>query len=512
MKLIFLSAVALILGSQGVRADTLQKPILPLPDARRCLELLRQGSVYPRLTRATQSEIVAQLRRPLAAGKQGVRMVTDVPFEAPDPERPAPIHFRDGRQKYLIGLSGQHFILVDQLTDYVRGGVQPLYKVYLKNENGHTYGGEINPATGLPIGYAGDSSVWDIAAHQLFDDGGKPVFDSEGNPRLKVFAGAMGNDQFGRPLLIAHNNTRQRRFFDGVLKTRVVDGKETYEIIAGQPKAPLNRLEPTGGDWFIAGRFNHGYGGGPVTLLNGELYRDELGRVPFIYEAVVEQSIVDGRKNPQRTAILVAYMDPTLSVVLEGPKIILDVYKQNGEVFKAAQRQGYGPLVEGGHLIVKVGGRPLGSMAEVREMRARDQLFEFSLDFSAGEYYGQYGSFEAVASGNLENLQPVLDEDGELYDLTAPLKGIFGWMGRPARFYVGDQEYVQAHGMDFSELPQGLVLGERPEDDRWQHFKRGVFVFPVDVENGPRGQRRRVIRDDTGLLQRLQILGTRRRS
>ena len=447
------------------------------------------------LDRASHDQIVADLKK--ATNTPGlIRIITDENHEVPDPTRPLLVRLPSGDSKYVIGLSGQNILMVDSLNDLIFGGIRRTQKVDLTNQYGFNYGGEINPSTGQPLGYDRDSSTWDVAVFHYRDEAGQES--------LRVLAGAMGTGEDGKPLLVqdGHNNTRQRLFFDAEFRGT--------KLHASNPRAVLNSGKPLNGNWIQhddKGRiiFSHGYGGEPVTLANGDLYVDERGWVPFVYETVVEQR----EKIPYRTAIVVAYLDRTLSRVMQPAKIIFDVFKPDGSIWEAAQRPTAGPLVEGAHIEVRHNGRPVESLKELKSLRSQQAQLEYQMLFSAGEYFGHYGSYMAHSKNNLENFVPVLNEQSELLDLTAPLRVLFTWIGRPVSFHVKGQEYLMIHGVDRNSLPRGFVLDQLPEPNEWPHFRRQEIVVPVKrkLKNGVEVLE---IQDASGLLERLKNYVPRR--
>ncbi|MFL5785436.1 MAG: hypothetical protein ACJ76H_12535, partial [Bacteriovoracaceae bacterium] len=398
------------------------------------------GCATQELSREEHRAIVRELKK-ISDGGDHVRIVTNEDHEVPDPTRPLMVDLPNGEKKFAIGFSGQNIMLFDSLERFVKGGSFPVDKVDLLNKNGFPYGGEVDPATGRPFGYAFDSSTWDVAVFRYRDN--------NGTTKLKALAGAMADDENGRPLLIkdGFNNTRQRLFFDA----EFVISDNKFHMVANNPKAPLNKGLPKDGNWIQRDEngkviFSHGYGGEPITLQNGDLYIDDRGWVPFVHETVVQQMDVrdnDGvvHKIPYRTAIVVTYLDSTLSKIMAPAQIIFDVYRPDGQVWKAAERPTAGPLVEGPHLEVQVNGKAVESLAELRKLRKNKSSIGFQMLFSAGEYFGTYGSYMAYSEGDLHHMQPVTDDKGELLDLTAPLRVLFTWIGRPVSFHVGDKEY-----------------------------------------------------------------------
>ncbi len=463
------------------------------------------GKKRATLEREEHQQIVRALKTPALSGKF-VRIITDENHEVPDPARPQLFTFPNGKQKYVIGFSGQNIMVVDSLEKLVRGGIWKVDPVTLTNEAGHQFGGEIDPQTGKPYGYAFDSSTWDIGVFRFNN--------AQGASELKVLAGAMGTGTDGKPLLIkdGHNNTRQRLFFSAEFR-EVPANSGKFRLFAGNPKAPLNKGMPVDGNWIEKNQngeviFSHGYGGEPVTLQNGDLYLDERGWVPFVYETVVEQRNVreqDGSitKVPYRTAIVLAYLDPTLSKVMEPAKIIFDVFKPDGSLWKATQRPTAGPLVEGAHIEVQHEGKPVMSMAEVNKLRKSGKRLDYQMLFSAGEYFGHYGSFLAYSEGNLSSFKPQLNAEGELDDITAPLRVLFTWIGRPVSFHVGTQEYLMLHGVDRSSLPEGIHLDQLPKHHEWQYFKRQEIVVPVE-RSYEKGVWKLRMQDDSGLIEKLK--------
>jgi hypothetical protein len=463
--------------------------------------LASQFALSATLDRAEQIQIIKSLKQPSTAG-DFVRIVTDADHEVPDPTRPESIELPNGEKKFVIGFSGQNIMMLNSLEELVRGGTKDVQEVILTNKFGFRYGGETD-SSGRPLGYAFDSSTWDVGVFKY----PKP----DGTTGLRVVAGAMGTGTDGKPFLIkdGYNNTRSRLFFEAEFR-QTPDG---YRLFAGNPTSPLNKETPKDGNWIQKDEngkviFSHGYGGEPVTLLNGELFVDSRGYVPFVHETVVEQRETVDRdgsvhKIPYRTALVVTYLDKTLSKVMEPTKIILDVFKPDGSVYAAAQRPTAGPLVEGAHVEVQFNGKPLESMAQVRDLQKSNKQIDFQILFSAGEYFGTYGSYMAMGFGGFDNVKPMVDDKGELVDITAPLRVLFTWIGRPVSFHVGAQEYLLIHGVDRSSLPEGITLDQRPKDNEWQYFKRQEIVVPIErtLEKGIMKIR---LKDDSGLIEKLK--------
>ncbi|HXH30813.1 MAG TPA: hypothetical protein VNJ01_08360 [Bacteriovoracaceae bacterium] len=429
-------------------------------------------------------------------------MVSDQ--DVPDPTRPELIEFPDGSKKHVIGFSGQNIMIIDNLSAFVRGGLNKVHKVDLKNEFGFPFGGEINPDNKQPWGYSFDSSTWDVSLFKYKKENGQTG--------LRVLAGAMGTGSDAKPYMIKDgwNNTRQRIFFDA----EFVSSPGGYKLIAENPKAVLNKGKPEDGNWIQKDRngkiiFSHGYGGEPVTLANGDLMIDHRGWVPFVHETIVEQRETlnaDGTitKIPYRTAIVVTYLDKTLNKIMQPSKIIFDVFKSRQQVWSAARRgPTEGPLVEGPHIEIQHQGKPVQSMAQMRRLQSAGAQIDYQMLFSAGEFFGHYGSYMAFSKGNLESFRPVLNSAGELEDFTAPLRVLFTWIGRPVSFHVDGKEYLLMHGVDRSSLPPGISLDVRPKGHQWQYFKRNEIVVPVEryLENGIRKIR---IKDNGGLIELLK--------
>lgn len=464
-----------------------------------CASPLRKGG---ELERQEHASIIKELKT-TSDGKKLIRIISDENHEVPDPTRPELIELPNGQKKYVIGFSGQNIMMLDNLEQLVAGGIKPVHNVMLVNKYGHQYGGEIDPVSAKPYGYAFDSSTWDVGVFKYVK--------ADGSTGLKVLAGAMGTATDGKPLLIkdGHNNTRQRLFFEGEFR----ETPSGFKLFASNPMAPLNKGTPVKGNWIeknAKGKitFSHGYGGEPVTLQNGDLFVDHRGWVPFVHETVVEQreeQRADGSINkiPYRTAVVVTYFNKTLSKVMQPTKIIFDVFKSNGVVWAAANRPTAGPLVEGAHIEIQHQGKPVQSMSDVKKLQARGEKLDFQMLFSAGEYFGHYGSYMAYSQGNLENFKAMTDDKGELLDITAPLRVLFTWIGRPVSFHVGNQEYLMLHGVDRSSLPEGIKLDQRPQHHEWQYFKRQEMIVPIErtFENG---MMKLKIKDDSGLIERLK--------
>lgn len=444
------------------------------------------------LSREEHKKIIQGLKKS-SPSNQRIYVLTDENEEVPDPTRPLPLVLPNGQKKFVIGFSGQNIMLVNSLQDLIFGGLKNTGKVELLNEFGYPYGGEINPANGQPWGYSQDSSTWDVAIFKYPKDNGEMG--------LKVLAGAMGTGEDGKPFLIrdGYNNTRQRIFFDAEFRGQ--------KLHASNPKAILNSGKPVNGNWIQRNSkgeviFSHGYGGEPVTLLNGDLFVDHRGWVPFVHETVVEQKNVP-HPIPYRTAIVVTYLDKTLSKVMAPAKIIFDVFRRDGRIWKAAERPTAGPLVEGPHIEVQHNGKAIESAAEIEALKKKGAKLDYQMLFSAGEYFGFYGSYMAYSRGNLESFEPVVDNNGELLDITAPLRVLFTWIGRPVSFHADGKEYLIIHGVDRLSLPEGFVLDQVPKGHEWPYFKRQEILVPVEREM-KKGLPVLKIKDDSGLIELLK--------
>lgn len=469
---------------------------------------LAQGSIAApkhEMARETEKTVIKILEKPLAPGKVGPAILTDGSTETPDPTRPIPVTLPNGQKKYLVGLSGQHVVLVDHLTDLASGQKQ-LVEVDLYNENGHQYGGEIDPITHDPIGYALDSSTWDITvvhAKNEHDDG----------THMVILAGAMGNDENGKPLLISEGMTSRRRVFFHNVKFED-DSKGAYKLVARAPTSPLTKIQPPKNEWVVKDKkgnflFNHGYGGEPVMLPNGDLYIDERGWVPVIHESVIEQRMLPNSKGnvrmvPFHTVLAVTYMDPTLTKVMQPAKSILDVYKPDGSVWAAARRPHIGPLVEGAHIEVQFKGQTLKSMPAVEAIRKAGGKLEFEMMFSAGEYYAHYGSFIARASGLPETFKPVVNKHNELLDITEPLKVLFVGAGRPALYTdENGQKNLLMHGAARSDFPETMELNVPIQNNAdWKYFQRRLLNVPVELVSYNGVSALRPV-DNSGLIRKL---------
>ena len=474
----------------------------------------------PMPTLAQEQDWVGRLSTPLAPGDVGPRLLTAERTEVPDPSRPLPIRLPGGDTKFAVGLSGGHLLLVNRLEDLAHGGLKPLSEMRFFNRQGHEYGKEINSATGLAVPYVWSSALWDGAFVYTY----RPTSDGSKTLALLALGGGMAdNPQTGYPFTMADgkNNTRQRLFFAAEFRESPA-GSGHQVLTAFAPYAPLNRELPDDKEWVKMrdGKtlFNHGYGGGPVALLNGDLYIDPQGRVPVVYEAVVDEQIRPDPLNPGkpirtpgRTAIFVVYMDEGLQKVLTAPEILMDVYREDGALFQAAKRRsdGLGPLVEGGHVTVMNARKPVASREELLQMRAAGLREDFDLHFSMGEYYGAYGSYKGFSQGKLTRMRPVVGADGEPLDITAPLRVLFTWLGRPVPYYTrgqgrpNGQKNLLVHGVPRSSLPTGITFDTRPREADWPLFNRQLLSVPIEeyLEDGMWKER---LMDSTGLLDELQ--------
>ncbi len=466
------------------------------------------------LSKKQVAEITARLRTPLKSGQHGVRIITDEVEETPDPDRPLQFTLPNGKTKYMIGFSGQKAIYVDNLKNLFEGGIHRTQPIELFNRNGYQYGVEVDPATGKKIHYAHNSSLWDIYA--------VPYKKADGSPAIKMFAGGMGDyasgPKAGQPLMPGDGfMTRQRLFFEGEFQYKagnINNGLDGFTLIGSGPYAPLNRLTPRQGQWILKDRhgtgFQHGYGGGPVTLANGDLYTTKEGWVPFIHESVIEQKRIrsaDGNIQvlPFLTVQSVTYLDPTLTQVMSPTRTIWSPIRADGTVFEAALRHEWSgsPLTEGLHVNPKSSGKVIGSAEELAEIRARGDEIILDGMHSHGEYYGEYGGSGIKFDENFESAKPLVDEHGEIEDFLKPLAPIFAWRGRPCSTFIDGQEYVMAHAVDRSKIPSGILMNRMPKKgEDWVHFNRQIIAFPIEryMLNGSEHIR---IKDNTGLLELL---------
>ena len=474
------------------------------PAGARCGPLFRRVE-KPILTQGKQLAVTDSLTGLLREGQTGVRILSKNKFETPDPAIPRQLEFPDGKTKIVFGVSGQKMGVAETLQSLGKGGVKPFMRMRFYNRHGHEYGAEVDQQ-GRPIAYKDSSALWDGSfAHALNKDGSKS---------LVMFAGAMADDPLtGRPYTMASgkNPTRQRMFFKGKLVEDPV-GSGEFTMVGTDPWTPLNEELPDEGKWTKerSGRnvFRHGYGGGPVTLSNGDLYFDELGRVPFVFDGPRDQTFRDGAWVPGATVMWVAYMDASLTRVLSPPEIILDPFKTDGSAHPEAERtsEGFGALVEGGNLVVMNGDKPIASHEDLMEMRRQNRKVGFKMFVSMGQYHKRYGSFLATSEGGLNAMKFVLDEKtGRPLDITAPLGVLFLSIGRPAPYFTGGQMNLLVHGVPIAWLPEGFQLSHFPKGAEWDFFHRQIISVPL--KNGKNGQPE--IDDNTGLLPFLKRHGRR---
>jgi hypothetical protein len=198
------------------------------------------------------------------------------------------------------------------------------------------------------------------------------------------------------------------------------------------------------------------------------------------FDGVVKQSEIPDanvaggiRYSPSRTAVSIAYLDLSMSRLMERPKIILGPERPDGSVYPEAQRSDGTTLVEGGHVTVRYAGKPVMSMAEVLELRRAGKKLTFQMLFSAGQYFENYGSFYAYSFGGLEGFVPVLNEQGRLDNITGGLDRFFYAAGRPVS-YINEkkQERILWHASSPSWLPEGASLEHLPSRPYWGQFRR----------------------------------------
>lgn len=467
----------------------------------------------PALSKEEVAKITAVLRQPHLPGHHGVRIITDEPEETPDPDRPLKFTLPNGAVKYMIGFSGQKAMYVDDVREIFQGGIKKTQPIHLFNQNGIQYGVEIDP-DGKKIHYAYNSSLWDIYAVPFKSP-------ATGEMTIKIFAGGMGNysegEKAGHPMVVRDGSqTRQRLFFDGKFQQQPEyedNGMGGYVLTGINPIAPLNRLTPQPGKWILKDRhgtgFQHGYGGGPVTLANGDLYTTKEGWVAFIHESVIQQKIIrfpNGTKvtMPYLTVQSVTYLDPTLTTVMAPARTIWSPVRPDGTVYQAAIRHSLqgSPLTEGLHINPMVDGRPIESAEELARLRAEGKEIVMDGMHSHGEYYAEYGGSGIKFKEDFSDPRPIVDEFGEIEDFLKVLSPIFTWRGRPVSTFIDGQEYVMAHAVDRANIPEGVPMNVMPASENWVHFNRQIIAFPIEryMLNGSEHIR---IKDNTGLLEYL---------
>lgn len=465
-----------------------------------------EDAFKPQIERAHAEHLIRQMSKPHAPGQHGVRLISWNGTETPDPDHPIPIQFPDG-QKWVMGLSGQSILVADRLSDF--NGSQRLdpVKIRLVNRNGFPYGEEIED--GVPVDYTVGSTAWDA-----FVVG---ITGPKGIQELKIFAGTMGDDAYGRPLLQRDSlarPTRQRTVFDAKFIPQP-DG--THVLTGYNPRTFFGYQTPTGKNWLLKDgsgitRFAHGYGGGPMVLENGELYLNPNGYLEMYHEEVVEER--DGW--PYRTAIIRTFLDPIRMQAVGERKIVLDVFKpsrgsnEKKVAYAATKRLDGGFLIEGSHVQALIRGVPARSMDEIRSAREKGIQITLRMVASPGDYFSTYGSAMAIADAESSSFRYVEDGHGELYDFLKDLRPLFTWMGRPV-LYVDEfnQEMVAFHGVPRTSLPDEIPLDIFPHDPKtFARFKRGILTSPIEPIriNGAQGIR---LKDNTGLLKRLRNFAPR---
>lgn len=490
------------------------KPVRPpkgfVPDIRtitreelhRRPQVGRSRSKRPFIDETYARALVEAAKQPHLPGQYGPRLITDEVGETPDIDKPVRVTLPDGKQAWFFGLSGQQYLLVDSIDQLARGGTVRPRKIEMLNENGFPYGQDYDPRTGKKIPYALDSSTWDASAVQAFDQNGRPT--------LKLLAGALANGPDGKPLLIRQKNAAQSRrrvvFHDVQWKK---DAAGEWTLSARQPKSPFFNTDMRDGTWsrFDAdGKpiFIHSYGGGPVKLANGETYPDTDGNLHWAGDGVFEVRKVIGAKRgewkytPYHSGMYMAKLDPTLTTVVEPPHVVLDGFKEDGSVYAEAHRPGIGPLVEGGHIeprVVLENGktRPIMSLADLKDIRARGLQEYMIMVGSTGRYDRNYGTFEAIAAPGSTDFKMVIRKNGKLYDLAGAFQVLLYAAGRPV-VVVGEsgQSYVLLHGDERLDFDSNL-----------KHLSRQIWMAPVETKTIG-GVEYYEILDNTGLLDALR--------
>ena|GEM_PF-4856508 len=490
--------------ARELKSNGFTAAILPISRAelhRRVVEAADLSDRRPFLTDERAHEILKIAQQPLKKGQYGPRLITNEIGETPDIDKPVQVTLPDGSKRYFFGLSGQQYLLVDSIDRLARGGTTRPHSIKMYNENGLPYGDDYDKQ-GQKLPYAVDSSTWDASAVQAVDENGRPT--------LKLMAGAMANGGNGKPLMISQKNagqTRRRVVFHDV--KWVPDGLGSWTLEARDPKSPFFTTVLRDGSW---SRFDengrpimiHSYGGGPVKLANGESYPDEDGNINWAGDGVFEvRRVVDAKQKelkytPYQSGMYMAKLDPTLKNVIEEPHAVLSAHKEDGSIFKEAERPGLGPLVEGGHIeprVVLEDGttRAIHSREDLAEIRRKGLREYMIMVGSQGRYDRDYGSFQAVAKPGTTDFKMVVNKNGELYNITSDFNVLTYATGRP----------VIVHG----ESGQAYMLwhadGRVDYTGNLGDLSRQIWIAPVRLTNKD-GQEIYEILDNTGLLEELR--------
>ncbi len=456
----------------------------------------------PFISERRARDLVEMAKKRHKPGQYGPRLITDQFTETPDIDKPVWVTLPDGKKAAFLGLSGQQYLLVESIDQLARGGIVQPRKIKMLNERGFPYGEDYDPVTKEKIPYALDSSTWDASAVQAYDEIGRPV--------LKLLAGAMANGGNGKPLLIQQKNaaqTRRRVVFHQV--TWVEESPGQWTLIASQPRSPFFTKVMRDGRWseFDADgtpQMIHSYGGGVVKLANGESYGDKDGNFHWAGDGVFEVRKVIGAKEkewaytPYSSGMYMAKLDPTLNKVIESPHVVLDAYKEDGSVFAEAERPGIGPLVEGGHIEPRViledgTTREIRSVEDLKDIRRRGLKEYMVMVGSQGPYNKDYGSFQANAPAGTTDFKMVVNENGELKNITEDFNVITYATGRPVIVYgESGQAYIMWHGDERLDRTGKLA-----------DLSRQIWMAPVQIKVVD-GVETYEILDNTGLLEELR--------
>jgi hypothetical protein len=193
-----------------------------------------------------------------------------------------------------------------------------------------------------------------------------------------------------------------------------------------------------------------------------------------------------------------AKLDPTLKQVVEPPYVVLTAKKDDGSIFREAERPGIGPLVEGGHIEPRViledgSTRAIRSSEDLLDVRRRGLKEYMIMVGSQGKYDGNYGSFQAISKPGTTDFKMVTNKDGELVNLTGDFNVLTYATGRPVIVYgESGQPYMMWH-----------ADARTDHTGKLKDLSRQVWIAPVklSVKNGVETYE---ILDNTGMMNELR--------
>lgn len=451
------SAVAL--SAPGTTASTLSEKApreMPreMPSATADSAALSKASTAP-TPQWQGSQMSLLMQRDLGPSQQRIKILSS-DAETADPSIPFMMTLPDGTIQWRIYFSGHRYITARTLEELLRGGYFPLQFI-----DAYYADGTAIPWNSPAVGTDGEPLVLQ-----------KVGSDGKITETNLAFLGLMEQPAAGKLPTFMSDPTRSRHVMD---RTQKDIGNGVYREV-WTDRGAMNDDKPVDNQWvdIVDNKLVHAKSStSRVFRVNNMPWRDAQGQVWLIYDRVTQE--LNGL--PSRNEIFARAFDE-VSRRCVGPEIqILRVNPLNSMTpFRSTLRLPTpgGFSVEGANpILLKVGGRDF-----------------WMISFSSGNYiqdtYGTNIAFRPAALGPIGPYQPVLAENGDLYNATADLSAKYGFAWGLARtnFFIDQQGRLWglAHGLAKAALRPGLSLNGWPRPEQAPFYKRQLVLIPFEAQ------------------------------